>query len=95
MLSADYRDGQCLVSLRDVTADFTVDLRRRSTVTYVLVNRVTRQALTVGTRDYFGSYAVFGRAASLLLAEHLATMRRNLVYEFPRERAGDRWDATG
>ena len=88
MLSADYRDGQCLVSLRDVMADFTVDLRRRSTVTYVLVNRVTRQALTVGTRDYFSSYAVFGRAASLLLAEHVATMRRNLAYRVPEGRAG-------
>ncbi len=88
MLSADYRDGQCLVSLRDVMANFMVDLRRRSTVTYVLVNRVTRQALTVGARDYASSYAVFGRAASPLLAEHVATMRRNLAYEFPTDAPG-------
>ena len=88
MLSADYRDGQCLVSLRDTMAGFTVDLRRRSNVNYVLVNRVTRQALTVGARDYFSSYPVFGRAMSLLLAEHVAVMRRNLVFEFPEGRAG-------
>jgi hypothetical protein len=88
MLSSDYRDGQCLVSLRDVVADFTLDLRRRSTVTYVLVNRVMHQALAVGARDYFGSYAVFGRAASLLLTEHVATTRRNLVFEFPKDVPG-------
>ena len=57
-------------------------------MTYVLVNRVTRQALTVGTRDYSSSYAVFGRAASLLLAEHVATMRRNLAFEFPKDAPG-------
>ena len=94
MLSADYRDGQCLVSLRDVMAGFWMDRRRRSNVTYILVNRVTRQALALGARDYFASYPVFGRATSPLLAEHVAVVRRNLAFEFPKDvpaRLGPDW----
>jgi hypothetical protein len=86
MLSAEYRDGMCLVSLRDVTASFTVDLRRPSRVAYVLVNKVKRQALILGARDYRASYPVFGRAAFLLLGEHLAVTIRNLVFEAPKDR---------
>jgi hypothetical protein len=88
MLGADYRDGQCLVALRDVMAGFAMDLRRRSNVTYLLVNRATRQALAVGARDYLASYAVFGHSAFFLLGEHVTVTRRNLAFEFPKDAQG-------
>jgi hypothetical protein len=85
MLSAEYRDGTCLVSLRDVAAGFTVDLRRPSRVSYVLVNKPKRQALIVGARDAFASYPVFGSATFLVLDEHLVVTRRNLAFEAPKD----------
>ncbi len=83
MVSAEYRDGQCVAVLRDVTADFAVDLRRRSNVVYILVNKVAGQALLLGARDYSATRPVFGTAAFVLLGEHLVVTRRNLVFEAP------------
>jgi hypothetical protein len=88
MLSAEYRDGKCLVELRDALAGFAVDLRRRSSVAYILVNRSARQALAMGARNYASSYPVFGRATFLLLAEHVVVTRRDLEFEFPKDAPG-------
>jgi hypothetical protein len=85
LVSAEYRDGRCLVGLRDVMSGFAIDLRRPSRVAYVLVNRARRQALIVGTRAYSSSaYPVFGRETFVLLGEHVTVTRRTLVFEVPR-----------
>jgi hypothetical protein len=85
LLSAEFTDGACLVGIRDVVAGFGIDLRRRSSVAYVLVNKASGQGLVVGARDYNAAQSVFGRASFALLGEHVAVTHRNLVFRAPKE----------
>jgi hypothetical protein len=85
LLSAEFTDGACIVGLRDVVAGFIIDLRRRSGVVYVLANRAKGEGLVVGTRNYYDTQTVFGRATFALLGEHVAVTHRNLVFRAPTE----------
>lgn len=77
-------DGACKVELREVSAAFAVDLRRRSGLAYVLVNKAQRVGLVVSRRTEPGTRATFGRAMFAVLAEHVTVMRRDLYYQLPR-----------
>jgi hypothetical protein len=85
LLSAEFMDGACVVVIRDVVAGFGIDLRRRSGVAYVLVNKASGQGLVVGARNYDAVRSVFGRATFALLGEHVAVTQRTLTFRAPKE----------
>jgi hypothetical protein len=83
--SADYRDGRCLVVVRDVMAGFAADLRRPSHVAYLLVNRARRQAAVSSAPGYDSAVRPFGRSTFTLLAEHIAVTHHHLVFQAPKD----------
>jgi len=80
-------DGQVLVSLRDVMANFMVELRPPIDRDLRAGEPGDAAGADRRARDYFSSYASSaGRVRAA--REHVATMRRNLVFEFPKDGPG-------
>ncbi len=71
--------GRCTVELVEEMPAFTLDLRRPSRVTYMLVNRSQHRAVLLTERGNFGSFSVFGRLMFPLLAQHVS-VRTNVYW---------------
>lgn len=80
--SAACRESKCAVVVREVRADFLVDVRRASRVQYVLVNQARHVALRFNSIDYVSRF-VLGAASFAMLGEHLVISRRTLVFDTP------------
>ena len=75
--------GRCSVELVEEMPAFTLDLRRPSSVIYVLVNRSQHRAVLLPQRGNFGFFSVFGRLMFPLLAQHVSVITNTYSSSVP------------